>query len=232
MQKANANGVLWPGSGFNNMLSWILTSMLPVSYLGKVSKQLSSWSSWLAFFLQLLTIAFLEWSWKPTQNQPKITKNRGKHNNQPGKTKTPCNKASIFFFITNLDTTLWEHLRNIGHLKCQKKCSEFFALASLISLNKAHTHTSHISAIHLKGIYHLLYMIHMVWQIFGKRKWLPTKQHTAALFPSWNIYTSTQGSWTNSLAKKPAASAVFPMWVFPKIGVPPKWMVKIMENPY
>ena len=31
MQKANANGMLWPGSGFNNMLSWILTSRLPVS---------------------------------------------------------------------------------------------------------------------------------------------------------------------------------------------------------
>ena len=109
MQKANANGMLWPGSGFNNMLSWILTSMLPVSYLGKVSKRLSSWSSWLAFFLQLLTIAFLEWSWKPMQNQPKITKNRGKHTNQPGKKNTL--QQSQQFFLHN--KSRYNPLRNI-----------------------------------------------------------------------------------------------------------------------
>ena len=206
--------------------SWPLCYLCPIwgKFLNDCQVDNHGWPFSICNYV--LTIAFLEWSWKPMQNQPKITKNRGKHNNQLVK-KTPCNKASNFFFITNLDTTLWETSEKHRSPEMPKKVLWVFCLGNP-DKPKEFTHTSHISAIHLKGIY-------CTWSIwYGnflcKRKSLRSStQQPRSLHGT--SYTSNQGSWTNSLAKKPAGFCSFSYVGVSKNRGTPKWMV-YNGNPY
>ena len=85
-----------------------------------------------------------------------------------------------------------------------------------------HTHKSHKCHPFER---HLLYIIHMVWQIFGERKWFPTKQHTAASFPAWKFQNFNPRLLDQFFGKETCRFLQHSYVVVSKNRGTPKWMV-------